>query len=803
MKTIPYFFFLAIFLIGCSTAYQYDKNYGPARTVDRNVAASGPGKVSFYEEVQPIIERRCNVCHSCYDAPCQLKTTSVEGIERGATKLLVYNGARILRAKATRLYIDGNTVQEWRELKFHPVLNERDQTVEANKETSVMYKMLELKRDNPQPTTELLPPAFDLTLDKENICTSAEDFADFKEKYPMWGMPYALPGMTAKEHDIVSKWIEQGSKITPRPASSPESMETVNKWEVFFNGASLKERLMTRYIYEHLFIGHIHFNNLGDREFYRLVRSVTPPGLPIDEIATDRPYDDPGVANFYYRLRPVLDTIAVKNHTVYRVDETTMPRYRELFLGNDYTVTALPGYGPKTGSNPFVVFKEIPAKSRYKFLLDNAEFTIRCFIKGPVCRGQIALNVVNDHFFVAFTDPEKDFISNDTTFLANQSTNLALPAEAESTIRVLSLWHRLFGDQTKYLKAKEAYYEKEFPDNIGPDISYIWDGNGTNNNALLTVFRHFDSATVVRGQVGATPKTGWILDYPLLERVHYLLVAGFNVFGNVGHQLSTRLYMDLLRWEGENAFLAYLPKNQREIIRNQWYRGSKAELKNAQDNHFYGLQRETGIHFAMEDPKTEFFEMLRYHVDRPLESYVALQSCPNGLCSGVKTDSDEHKADAALSNLAKLRGNKTQAIPDVTFLRVITGDRETDLAYTVIRNKALSNNSFLFDEARRRIVDEDYLTVVKGHLGSYPNAFCRVRVEDLDAFAEEFLKAKDKLGYYNFARKYAVRRTSTDFWFESDWHYQQALKESPVEGGLFDMFRYHRIAEVPEADYDW
>ena len=43
---------------------------------------------------------------------------------------------------------------------------------------------------------------------------------------------------------------------------------------------------------------------------------------------------------------------------------------------------------------------------RYRFMLDDARFFVEGFIKGPVCRGQVALNVINDHFFVAFFDPD-------------------------------------------------------------------------------------------------------------------------------------------------------------------------------------------------------------------------------------------------------------------------------------------------------------------------------------------------------------------------------------------------------------
>jgi hypothetical protein len=107
----------------------------------------------------------------------------------------------------------------------------------------------------------------------------------------------------------------------------------------------------------------------------------------------------------------------------------------------------------------------------------------------------------------------------------------------------------------------------------------LWDGDGRNPNAGLTIFRHFDQGSVVQGLVGAPPKTAWIIGYPLLERIHYLLVAGFDVYGNVGHQLNTRVYMDYLRMEGEANFLALLPKASRKSVRDYWYRGAESRAK--------------------------------------------------------------------------------------------------------------------------------------------------------------------------------------------------------------------------------
>lgn len=64
-----------------------------------------------------------------------------------------------------------------------------------------------------------------------------------------------------------------------------------------------------------------------------------------------------------------------------------------------------------------------------------------------------------------------------------------------------------------------------------------------------------------------------MLDYPLMERLVYNLVVNFDVYGNVGHQLLTRVYMDLIRMEAEEMFLSFLPPNQRLPLRKEWYQG--------------------------------------------------------------------------------------------------------------------------------------------------------------------------------------------------------------------------------------
>jgi hypothetical protein len=804
-----YLILLLIILAGCS-AYRaahrvakFDDKYGPVRSVDRRVDFTKPGKVSFYDDVQPILERRCDVCHSCYDAPCQLKLTCFEGLERGGSKKLVYDNARLKRADPTRLFIDADSVEEWRRMEFHPVLNEREQTEQANLENCVLNMMLQLKKEHPMPQTELLPDTFDISLGRKRECTTAEDFSEYSNKYPLWGMPYALPGLTDKEHQTIVDWLKQGAAITARPQISDQAQQIINRWEEFFNGSSLKQQLVSRYIYEHLFIAHIHFDTLPAREFYRLVRSETPPGEPVVEINTARPYDDPGDAKFYYRFRKIEKTIVAKNHTVYRLNRAKLDRYRQLFWQDDYKVDKLPSYEPKAASNPLKTFADLPAQARYRFLLDNAQFIVMGFIKGPVCRGQIALNVINDHFFVAFFDPAKDAISNDTDFLARVSDFLDLPAGRESTMNIMSLWYDYSSKQKKYLDAKGRYLAKLKPDKSGNDINYIWNGDGHNDNALLTVFRHFDSASVVKGFVGEIPKTGWVIDFPLLERIHYLLVAGFNVYDNVGHQLKTRLYMDFLRMEGENNFLSFLPKDKREEIRAGWYKGARAEFKNYLQNPLRGLEWDTGIVYSTDDPKKEFIEKILEHAGPVANADDYLNRCPEKNCVDQKSGLFEQKADLALQKITAIRGPEIQVVPDVTFIHVATGNKDNDLAYTIIRNKALSNISFMLGEDKRRIVDDDTLTLVKGHVGSYPNSFCRVNLAQIDDFVDDFLTIRDQLSYYNVAGKYSVKRTSSNFWEEADWHYKKYLKDQPIEAGLFDMYRFSRVAEKSDVQFKW
>ena len=113
---------IIVFVAGCATlaANQLDQRYGKTQPRERVVEELPPQTVDYWSTVKPIVEKRCVVCHACYDAQCQLKMSSIEGIERGATSAKVYNGARIKPAQMTRLFEDAQSTAHWREMISNP-----------------------------------------------------------------------------------------------------------------------------------------------------------------------------------------------------------------------------------------------------------------------------------------------------------------------------------------------------------------------------------------------------------------------------------------------------------------------------------------------------------------------------------------------------------------------------------------------------------------------------------------------------------------------------------------------------------
>lgn len=773
----------AIFLLaGCAALaqYQWQQHYGkplppPARELTPPLAAYH--EPEYFRDIKPIFDKRCVVCHGCYDAPCQLKLTAFAGVERGVSREKVYNGTRLMADDVSRLFVDARSADEWRQRNFYPVLNEYRQDEQANLNASSLYRMLELKRQHPLPSQGPLPSSFDFSLDREQQCPRVETFDQFAKDYPQWGMPFGFPGIDDVDFNRIKRWLETGAKVAPPPPIAASLQHAVEHWESFFNGDDLKTQLMSRYIYEHLYLGDLFFSGVDNAQFFSLVRSRTPPGQRVDMIATRRPFDDPQVARVYYRLVPIRSTLLVKSHMPYALNAERMQKWSEWFLRDTGTVEALPSYAPQIASNPFKAFRDLPVRSRYRFMLDEAQFTIMGFIKGPVCRGQVALNAINDQFWVAFIDPDLPEVEREGALLDRESDDLRLPAEDETTTALLN-WRKYAQAQTRFLQAKAQFFDGELSRNGGTELAHVWNGDGVNRNAALTVFRHFDSATVVKGFVGEPPKTAWILGYSLLERIHYLLVAGFDVYGNVGHQLMTRMYMDFLRMEGESNFLAFLPKNARAAESQYWYRNVGDEVTQYLYSPRFAIEAETAITYQTDQPKLEFYDKLKKYLGPALSQRWSLVDNPE---ANVSTP-------MALHRLQHLRGASLTQLPQLSIVSVEKhGARKV---FTMVHNIGHANVSTLLFEDKQILHDEDSISLVPGILGSYPNIFFDIAEEQLPAFVAAIEQLNTAADYTRLIDDFGIRRNSPRFWAYSDWLHDQLRAQSRIEVGVLDYNRY-------------
>ena len=579
-------------------------------------------------------------------------------------------------------------------------------------------------------------------------------------------MPFALPNLEYKEFYTIAHWIAQGTIGSDNKPQDKNTKRIIHKFEIFLNNLDLKHRVVARYIYEHLFLGHISFKNDKYNNFYRLIRSINKSGPPI-EVSTLRPYDAPK-ESFYYRFKHYTATIVAKNHTLYELSNDKLKRYHDLFITPKYKVTHFPSYEATKASNPFITYRELPIKSKYQFLLDDSRFFIEGFIKGPVCRGQIALNVIEDRFWTFFLSPDAKGFSNNDELISKMEKHLDLPAGKESEFEFRSLWTKYWKQQKQYLAKRNESFSKVKPVDIDDAMKLIWDGNKTNPNSALTIFRHLDSASVREGLIGTTPETIWILNYPILERIHYLLVAGFNVYGNVSHQLKTRIYMDFLRMEGEELFLSILPPKDRKELHASWYGGNRNHLKYFKDTDLAWLNIDfvTGL-----NSKNKKLEVLGHLKSRISKSQSKLKP----------------KLKSKLKELEKLRGSYLKYFPEVIFIKL------NDVAFTIVHNKEYKHvDSFLKDAGKRKNHDEqnDTFTIVKGFEGTYPNLFIELTEDKITQLLVDIKHIDSLQDYELFISEYAVRRTQSNFWEYSDWFQEHYQEIDPKRAGIFDLNRY-------------
>ena len=744
--------------------------------------ADGPAPaISYTRDIQPIFTEKCVACHACYDSACQLNLGSAEGAVRGASKMPVYDGERSQAAPTTRLFIDASGKAAWQQKGFYSVLDAQ------GSQAALMARMLELGHNAALAPNAKLPEDIVLGLNRANMCAAPGEFNAYAGAHPKEGMPLAVTGLTEQQYQTLQRWLASGAPIDEQSlAPSASEALQVQQWENLFNKPGARESLVARWLFEHLYLAHIYFENGEPGHFFQWVRSRTPSGQPIDLINTRRPNDDPGT-QVYYRLWPVQGVIVHKTHITYPFSAAKMARIKALFYAGDWQVSALPGYGPARRANPFETFEAIPAKARYQFMLDNAEYFVRTFIRGPVCRGQIATDVIRDNFWALFQDPDHDLYITDARYRGQATPLLAMPGQNDDVGSVLSLWRAYRDKRNEY----EALRRDSYADLPPPSWSSLWAGN---DDALLSIFRHFDSASVTKGLIGDVPQTMWLFDYPLLERTYYQLAVNFDVFGNVSHQAQTRLYFDLIRNGAEQNFLRLMPADTREDFLDDWYQNS-GKIKLWMDYEAIDDDKPTGLHLNENDPKRDFANQLLTRYARLNASPDPFNRCVSAYCSRSGIDPVLQEAEQALSRLTSRPAAGLKVIdqlPEATMLRIQTASGKREI-YSLLRNRAHSNVAFLLGEAYRYQPGLDTLTLYPGVLSSYPNFMFNIPAEEVPEFVAEMERAKDANRFEKIVDRWGVRRSHPLFWQYFHDLSQYIHEVAPVEEGVLDMNRYENL----------
>jgi len=774
--------FVVIFFVGCQ------KIATTEITLKHNIHQGK--KVDFLSEVKPILDKRCVSCHSCYNSPCQAKYSSFEGVDRGASKDLVYDATRLLSTDPTRLFFDAQSTEEWRDMDFYSLTQSLDPL--SFKGDSIMAQMLNDKRKDPFSVGTYSPEEDKLICPKDQ-----REMQRYRQKKPHHGMPYGFPVLEKVEHQSLIRWLSQGAKgpsiAEQRKITSPsnEVAKEIMKWEHFLNTSDAKHAMTARYLYEHYFLAHINFK-IAPMEFYELVRSKTAYPQQIEIISTLRPFEDPKVQVFYYRFRRIHSTIVHKTHMVVTFDDREMASIKKLFIQSKWSEAPhRVGYDIDLSTNPFLAFAQIPVRSRYQFLLNHNHYIVRTFIRGPVCRGQMALNVIHDHFWVMFQDPDYDLSVLKPEFLIDQATNLETPIK-KTTMNIFDTFNDTYRNKyERYFEAKERLYSYHYPKGVG--LEGIWRGESPKDTPLLTIYRHFNSASVHKGVIGELPRTMWVIDYPQLERIYYALVAGYDVYGNVSHQTNIRRYMDFLRMEGEANFLSYMPPSVRLNIFKSWYIGDKT----IEQQDRYNINRGSGVRYKTKYYKNEFIEKV---VDHHILKEVGIKFDP---INYFRTDQHPPKMPKTFHNYADFkRGLQALTAPGRGFLRQIS-DYDINLLHlrvdmpngksrvsTMVINRWHDNVNSLFGEEKRLDSKKDTFDFIPYSVGSYPNIFVVINYKDLPDFFDLIENFDGSEKYQKKIKKYFVNRADKRFWKIFDWFQKNFNESDPIEAGLYDLNRY-------------
>jgi hypothetical protein len=787
----------------------------------------------YLGKIQPILAKRCVVCHGCTDAPCQLKLNSYSYVTKGASSVNFY---------ATRLRKAHYPGSEKAAKTFHPVIGN-------TLDDSILYRFIQLGMKNT--TTSDANGAFNLEslqelrhhLDdtaKFQCVDSMAAFEKFTQEHPMAGMPFGLPRLTEQEFATLQTWINEGAygpnASVVNALNAPSKPQVIHEWEQFLNQDSNKSKLLSRYLYEHFFTAHIHFAEMPG-EFFKLIRSSQAPAAnpkeisPIKEIVTELPTDE--VPAFFYRLKKVTEVITQKDHIVWQANSETLKHLDKQFMQSEWKVKdnkiVLPDY---TSTSPFQVFAQIPAKIRHRFMLENAKYLVESMVRGTVCIGRSATYAIADNFWVFFLKPESDVSSGVAFYRLGAGAKEALDLDTKRRTLLGQVKTRFKNNKiflVGYERALRQELEKQVATGLrevpGLGLDDIWDGDGTNRNAWLTVVRHDASTTVHYGQEGGLPQSVWVMTYANFERLYYNLVVNFKYWGSTKHKLGTWRSMSHERLDGEDMFISFLPESARETIREEYSGGLKlpaSMITGLIGNVLTGkkIKRYIDLYPSVSKNRPaltklpgkdradlEFMRLVQKRMSQTIRgSDDILNSRPSDNQNIYHTPQQQPSVEIGpINNIAdwekyvrlvtvdRGKGRYAPYLPSTTYVRV--GTKGNYKVYTLISNRGYLSHNTPFSEKPTRAPERDTISIYRGILGDFPELFLDIDISK----AAEFLRQVQKINADNYQEEfnkllkdYAISRNSAEFWPFVDWLHNEIAntEDGYIVSGILDLSRY-------------
>lgn len=131
-------------------------------------------------------------------------------------------------------------------------------------------------------------------------------------------------------------------------------------------------------------------------------------------------------------------------------------------------------------------------------------------------------------------------------------------------------------------------------------------------------------------------------------------------------------------------------------------------------------------------------------------------------------------------------------LAEASFLSVVTAKGsavDAGGAFSLVKDTAHTNVASMFGEEKRLIPAEDQLSVARGFIGAYPNAFFQVTRQELPAFTAAVASLQSEADYRALVARFGIDRTSASFWPNSDALARAYSQLEPIDAGIFDYGR--------------